>query len=86
MATTVTWQTVTNVVIALVIGIPLGIAAGRTLWTRLGDGLGVVPDPVTPLAALLALAGAALLASAALSYAGGTLLARTRPAAALRSE
>ena len=86
VATTVTWQTVTIVVIALVIGIPLGIAAGRTLWTRLGDGLGVVPDPVTPLAALLALAGAALLASAALSYAGGTLLARTRPAAALRSE
>ena len=70
----------------LAYGVPIGVALGRALWTALADRLGVVPDPITPLVGLLVLAAATLLLGGLLSYAGGVLLARTRPAAALRSE
>lgn len=86
VAATVSWQTLTFAAIALVAGVPIGVALGRALWTALADRLGVVPDPITPLVGLLVLAAATLLLGGLLSYAGGVLLARTRPAAALRSE
>ena len=86
VAATVSWQTATFAAIALLIGVPVGIALGRALWTSLSDRLGVVPDPVTPLVGLLILAAATLVVGGLLSYGGGAVLARTRPAAALRSE
>lgn len=86
VAATVCWQTVTFVLIALVAGIPLGIAVGRALWTVLSNQLGVVPDAVTPVATLLPFAAAILAGGALISYAGGALLARTPPATSLRSE
>lgn len=86
VASTVTWQTLTFAAIALVVGIPLGVALGRALWTALADRLGVVPDLVTPLVGLVLLAAAILAGGALISYTGGALLARTPPATSLRSE
>ena len=80
------WQSLTVVLVALVVGVPLGVAVGRALWTVLGDQLGVVPDPVTPVGALAPLVAGVLVAGAVISYAGGALLARKPPATSLRSE
>ena len=38
-------QAVTTTVAALVIGVPLGVVAGRLLWRGFAGQLGVVPDP-----------------------------------------
>lgn len=86
VAATVCWQSLTVVLVALVVGVPLGVAVGRALWTVLGDQLGVVPDPVTPVGALAPLVAGVLVAGAVISYAGGALLARKPPATSLRSE
>ena len=86
VAGAVAWQTVTFAFIALAIGVPLGIAAGRVLWITLADRLGAVAEPVTPLATLALLAGGTIAVGSFLAFAGGAVLARTRPAAALRSE
>ena len=41
----VAWQATTLVVLALLIGLPLGIAAGRWGWNLFANQLGVVPEP-----------------------------------------
>lgn len=55
-------QTSTTLLVAIVIGIPLGIAAGRWAWAAFASEIGVVPAPVVP-AATLALGALALLAA-----------------------
>jgi ABC-type antimicrobial peptide transport system permease subunit len=79
-------QTSTILLVALIVGIPLGIAAGRWAWTAFASEIGVVPAPVVP-AAALALGAVALLAVGNLlaswpaAVAAGTPVARV-----LRSE
>ena len=46
-------QTSTILVVATVIGVPLGVAAGRWAWTSLRHEIGVVPAPVGPAALAL---------------------------------
>jgi ABC-type lipoprotein release transport system permease subunit len=83
---TVAWQATTLAAVALLVGIPLGIAAGRWAWALFADGLGVVAAPRVPalalaLTAVVALATANLVAAAPAHFA-----ARTNPAQALRTE
>lgn len=85
VAATVSWQATTLMGLALVVGLPLGVAVGRWSWQVVADGLGA-PAPVTPVLAvilivLIALAGANLVAALPARSA-----ARIRPALALRSE
>lgn len=86
VAGTVVWQALTLVVLALLLGIPLGLAAGRALWTTLVEGLGAVPQAIVPTGRLAALSAAVLLVTVLLALAGGTLLARRHPARTLRAE
>ena len=53
LSAVVAWQATTVGVIALAIGVPLGVAAGRRLWILLADRLGTVPEPVTPILVVL---------------------------------
>lgn len=76
----------TMTVFALVAGLPLGVAAGRVVWTAIAERAHVVDHPVTKWSDL-AVAGAALLTGMlllALPAAVGAL--RQRPATALRTE
>jgi putative ABC transport system permease protein len=83
---TVVWQASTLVALALAIGVPVGIAAGRWIWLAVATQLGVVPEPVLP-AALLALVAAATVLVANLVAAGPAwMAARTHPATVLRAE
>jgi hypothetical protein len=50
----IVWQTMAMTAIAAVVGVPLGIALGRLIWRFFADGLGVVPVPVAPLGAIVA--------------------------------
>ena len=52
---TLAWQATTLAAVALLIGLPTGIAAGRWGWRIFAGQLGVLPDPeVPPLAIFIA--------------------------------
>ena len=86
VAATVAWQATTFAVVALVVGVPLGVAAGRWAWELTAAALGVASGPVVPGAAILAVAAGTLLAANLVAAVPGRAAGRLRPAAALRSE
>jgi hypothetical protein len=82
----VAWQATTVVALALVVGLPLGIAAGRWAWTLFAGQLGVEAEPVVGLwAVLLAVPATALVANLVAAIPGRSA-AQTQPALTLRSE
>ncbi|HVL03949.1 MAG TPA: FtsX-like permease family protein, partial [Acidimicrobiales bacterium] len=82
----VAWQATTVAVVALAVGLPLGVAAGRWAWSLLANGLGIPPEPVIPVLAVVvtvpAVVGVANLAAALPARRAG----HVRPAIALRAE
>jgi predicted lysophospholipase L1 biosynthesis ABC-type transport system permease subunit len=86
VAATVAWQATTFAVVALVLGLPLGLAAGRWAWQLTAAALGVDSGPVVPLPAILALVVGTLVAANLVAAGPGRVASRLRPAAALRSE
>ena len=82
----VAWQATTLGVLALVIGIPIGVIVGRWTWTTLADDLGTVAEPIAPMLALVLAVPVVLLIANAVAYVPGRIAARLRPAAVLRSE
>ncbi|MDQ3681418.1 MAG: FtsX-like permease family protein, partial [Actinomycetota bacterium] len=86
VVTTVAWQSSTLALVAGVLGLPLGIAAGRTAWEVFADRLGVPPRPVTPLVAVALFVPALLVLANLIAVLPGLLAARARPGPALREE
>jgi len=82
----VVWQATTIAAIALLIGLPAGVAAGRWVWRIFAAQLGVLPDPAVPLAAILLAVPATLVAANLIAAAPGQAAARTQPAAVLKTE
>ena len=83
---TVAWQASVLTLVAVVVGLPIGVAAGRWAWRVFADQLGIVFVPVVPVLLVVALVPAALLLANLVAAAPGYLAARTRPANALRAE
>jgi putative ABC transport system permease protein len=82
----VAWQASVILVVAVLVGGPLGVAAGHWAWAAFASSLGAVPVTVVPLPALLAAFLALLVAGNLLAAGPGAVAARTRPAALLRTE
>jgi hypothetical protein len=82
---TVGWQATAIAAAGLVIGLPLGAAAGRWAWTLLAQGFAIEPVAVISPALLLAVPAVLLLANAVAAIPARTA-ARTRPAVVLRAE
>jgi len=82
----VAWQATTLVLLALLVGIPLGIAAGRWSWTTFTNQLGYVPEPSVGLAPVLLTIPAALLLGNLIATLPARAAARTKPALVLRAE
>jgi hypothetical protein len=80
------WQATTIAAIALLIGLPVGIAGGRWAWRYLATQLGVLPEPAVPLTAIVIAIPAALVAANLIAAAPGQAAARIPPAAVLRTE
>lgn len=82
----VAWQATTFVSAALLIGLPVGIAVGRLIWTVFARQLGTLPEPVTPsLQLLLTIPGAVVLANM-IAAVPAMMAGRMKPALALRAE
>jgi hypothetical protein len=86
VSATVAWQATTLASIALLIGLPLGVAVGRWGWTVFADAIGVLPVPVVDLPPLLIAIPVTLLLANLIALIPGRLAAASRPAAIFRSE
>jgi ABC-type lipoprotein release transport system permease subunit len=76
-------QAATVALIALAVGLPVGLAVGRTAWTVVAGNLGVVIEHLLP-GSLVLWAAATLVVAAALSLAVGHGALHERPAQQLR--
>jgi ABC-type lipoprotein release transport system permease subunit len=86
VAATIAWQATTFAVVALSLGLPLGIAVGRWAWQLTAAALGVAAGPVVPLLAMGAAAIGMVLAVNLVAAVPGWAAGRLRPATTLRSE
>jgi predicted lysophospholipase L1 biosynthesis ABC-type transport system permease subunit len=83
---TMSCQATVLVALALIVGLPVGVVAGRLSWLVFAGELEVVPVAVVPLPALvLATIGAVILANA-VALLAGVRASRASAAAVLRSE
>jgi hypothetical protein len=86
LAAIVFCQAATVAMAAILIGIPLGIAAGRVIWRVFAGSLGVVPVPVIDAWTIAALAVGILLTASALAAIPAVTAGRTRSGSLLRAE
>lgn len=80
------WQTTTVAVAGLIVGLPLGIAAGRLGWDLFAGYIGFVPVPIVLAWGLVALAAGTIAVANLIALGPAVAAARIRPAAALRAE
>jgi hypothetical protein len=82
----VAWQASALVSVALVIGIPSGLAAGRWIWRAFSEGIAVVPIAVLRPWWIVAMAALTVAVANLIAAIPGRGAARTHPAVVLRSE
>ena len=82
----VAWQASVAGAIGAIFGIPLGILAGRWLWTLFADNIYAVPHPTVPVLSLVIVAAAALVLANVVAAWPGRNAAKTSSAQVLRGE
>jgi putative ABC transport system permease protein len=80
------WQALTLAGIALLIGVPAGIACGRLCWQAFAYQLGITPVVAVPAAVLSIMAASWLAAAAVIAALPGETATRNPPAQVLHSE
>jgi hypothetical protein len=80
------WQMTILAGLALLIGLPLGVAAGRWSWHLFGAGLGIPATASVPVPQVLLMVPAVLLLANAVAWWPGWRAARVSPAELLRTE
>ena len=81
----VAWQATAIAGAGLIVGLPLGAAAGRWAWTALAQAFAIEPVPVISAGLLLAVPAVLVLANAVAAIPARTA-ARTQPGVVLRTE
>jgi ABC-type lipoprotein release transport system permease subunit len=82
----VAWQATILVGLALVVGLPIGIAAGRVLWIACASAYGFLARPSVPGVQLALVVAVAVLLANLIAALPGRIAARTSPAGILRIE
>ena len=72
--------------IGVVLGIPIGIVLGRSLWELFARAIDAVPEPTVPTAALVLVGVGTLMLANAVAVIPGLAAARTRTSVLLHSE
>jgi len=86
LVATVFWQSSISVGIGTVVGLPLGIVLGRSLWDLFAQNIDVVPVPTVPGATIALIAVGALVLANIVAAFPGRVAARTPTALLLRAE
>ncbi|HLI55889.1 MAG TPA: FtsX-like permease family protein, partial [Actinomycetota bacterium] len=82
----VAWQASVAALVGVVVGIPLGIAAGRQLWILFARSIAAVPHPTVPVLAVAGVGAGALVFANVVAALPARAAARTPAAEVLRSE
>jgi hypothetical protein len=82
----VAWQATTFVAVGVAVGMPVGAAAGRLVWSAFATHLGALSEPVVPPLALLLTLPAAVLVANLIAAVPAAIAGRMRPALVLRIE
>jgi hypothetical protein len=82
----VAWQATVVGAVGLVIGLPLGVVAGRVAWARVAAELGVAENTVVPWLLVILIVPAVLLSANLVAAVPARRAVRVSTAAALRSE
>jgi ABC-type antimicrobial peptide transport system permease subunit len=86
VSSAVAWQATTLVVLALLVGLPLGVAAGRWIWQVFAGRIGIAPDPIVPVSTLALFIPVAVVVANLLAAGPGWVAGRLKPAPVLRTE
>lgn len=86
VAGVVAWQSNIAVVVGTVLGVPLGVVAGRSLWTAFAREINAVPLPTVPTAWIVVVVVGALVLANVVAAVPGRLAARTPTTRFLRAE
>ena len=86
LSRTVAWQSTLIVLVAIAVGLRVGLAAGRWLWRIVCTQLGVVPHPIVPPIWVALVVIGALVVANAIAAIPGWRAARTPVATVLRHE
>jgi predicted lysophospholipase L1 biosynthesis ABC-type transport system permease subunit len=82
----VAWQATILVSLALVVGLPIGIAVGRVLWIACASAYGFLARPTVPGLQLALVVAVGVLLANLIAALPGRIAARTSPAGVLRIE
>jgi hypothetical protein len=80
------WQATTFAAVGLIVGIPLGVVAGRGAWSLVANSIGTADHPVTPWTGLGLVTLAALLTANLAALVPGRRARRIPTATVLRTE
>ncbi|HZC64416.1 MAG TPA: FtsX-like permease family protein [Streptosporangiaceae bacterium] len=86
VAAVVFWQAATVAVVGIVVGVPLGLVAGRAVWRVFALDAGVVAVPVLPGWLIAALAAGVLVAAIAIAIVPAVAAARSPAGRVLHAE
>ncbi len=86
VALSVSWQTTTVALIGIVLGVPLGIAGGRLVWTAFASNLGVVSIPVVTVWVIAAVVVGTLVVANLLAVGPAVVASRSKAAALLKAD
>ena len=86
LAAVVAWQSTAAVTIGTVVGVPLGIGVGRTLWDLFARQINAVPEPATPALTVALIAVGAVVLANIVAALPGRIAAHTPTALLLRAE
>ena len=86
LAASIAWQASVASIIGCVVGIPLGVIAGRLLWNDFARSINVVPSPTVPVLSVTLIAIGALVFANLVAAIPGRTAARTPTALVLRAE
>jgi ABC-type lipoprotein release transport system permease subunit len=86
IALSVSWQTTTVAVIGILLGIPLGIALGRVVWSAFASNLGVPAPPVVTVWVIAAIAVGTLVVANVLAVGPAFVASRAKAASLLNAE
>ena len=85
VAATTAWQATTVALVALLVGVPLGVLGGRALWTRFSQSIGVAVSPEVPTLAIVTAVPFTVLLAIGIAFLPGRFAARTNAAQELRT-
>jgi hypothetical protein len=82
----VAWQASVDVAVGAVVGLVIGVLAGRWLWNIFARNIGVVPRPTIPVVPIVLMIVGAFVLANIVAFIPGFIAARTKPASLFRAD